>query len=553
MAERPKTQTAVQLVGADELRLNREKPVPEPGPHQFLVQTEAVGLCFSDMKLLHQFDGHVRKGPVVSGLDATVLDQMPNYVPGSAPTVPGHEVACRVVAVGEGVRHYHVGDRFIVQADYRPFRTANSNGAFGYNFEGGLQEYVLMDERVVGDPADEHGFMIPVPADRPASAVALVEPWACVENSYVTSDRRGPKADGALLIVARSNEQLQEAFRAAGYPEENANPGGDVVLRTRSDGGSAVGICAPDVPASALAEGIRGKADEAFDDIWTYESNPELIEALDPKLRKGGVLAVLGGPIGRPVSLDVGRLHYGGTRFVGGPRPEVAYAIIPATGEIRPQDRVLVVGAGGPMGQMHVIRALLGFPDAEVVASDTSPERLAALDRKVAPLGGRYRSVLASDLSAAETFDVIALMAPVPALVSDAIRRARPDGIVNVFAGIPAGTRHPIDLDAIVEKRLYVFGTSGSEPRDMRLVLSKLIAQKLDTNLSVAAVSGMAGAIDGLRAVENRTLDGKIVVYPSLPDLPLTPLSDLPAFVRAKLNAGSWTAAAEAELLRGAQ
>ncbi len=49
----PEKQTAVQLVGPDKLVLNTEKSVPKPGPHQILAKVESVGLCFSDMKLLH--------------------------------------------------------------------------------------------------------------------------------------------------------------------------------------------------------------------------------------------------------------------------------------------------------------------------------------------------------------------------------------------------------------------------------------------------------------------------------------------------------------------
>ncbi|HSV12961.1 MAG TPA: hypothetical protein VLI90_01780, partial [Tepidisphaeraceae bacterium] len=62
----------------------------------------------------------------------------------------------------------------------------------------------------------------------------------------------------------------------------------------------------------------------------------------------------------------------------------------------------------------------------------------------------------------------------------------------------------------------------------------------------------MAGATDGIAAVENRTLAGKIIVYPMLHDLGLTPLTDLSKkfpTVAAKLSNGQWTKAAEAELL----
>ena len=69
MTDIPETQYAVQLVGPDELVLNKSKEVYAPEPHQILCRVEAVGLCFSDLKLLKQFSSHVRKGRVVYGGD----------------------------------------------------------------------------------------------------------------------------------------------------------------------------------------------------------------------------------------------------------------------------------------------------------------------------------------------------------------------------------------------------------------------------------------------------------------------------------------------------
>jgi D-arabinose 1-dehydrogenase-like Zn-dependent alcohol dehydrogenase len=58
----PETQHAVHLVGPDKLVLNKCKKVFAPREHQILCKVEAVGLCFSDLKLLKQFSSHVRKG-----------------------------------------------------------------------------------------------------------------------------------------------------------------------------------------------------------------------------------------------------------------------------------------------------------------------------------------------------------------------------------------------------------------------------------------------------------------------------------------------------------
>jgi hypothetical protein len=101
-----------------------------------------------------------------------------------------------------------------------------------------------------------------------------------------------------------------------------------------------------------------------------------------------------------------------------------------------------------------------------------------------------------------------------------------------------------------------MFGTSGSVIRDMKIVLEKVEKGRLDTDCSVDAVSGMTGAREALAAVENRTLAGKIIVYPSLHGTELIPLVEMSKrfpSVAAKLERGQWNHAAEEEFLRVAE
>ena len=116
-------------------------------------------------------------------------------------------------------------------------------------------------------------------------------------------------------------------------------------------------------------------------------------------------------------------------------------------------------------------------------------------------------------------------MAPVGALVADAITRSTDGTIINIFAGIPAPTKHDLDLDTYIAHRCFMFGTSGSVIEDMKIVLRKVESVTLDTNTSVDAISGMAGATAGIAAIENRTLAGKIIVYPMLHKVGLIPLT----------------------------
>ena len=88
---------------------------------------------------------------------------------------------------------------------------------------------------------------------------------------------------------------------------------------------------------------------------------------------------------------------------------------------------------------------------------------------------------------------------------------------------------------------------------DLKLVLDKVETDRLDTNVSVAAISGLAGAVEGIRAVENRLIAGKILVYPACKDLPLTKLTepqDNYPDVAKCLHDGLWTKKAEDALLK---
>ena len=552
----PATEHAIQIVEAGRVVHNREKSVPQPGPHQLLLQMEACGLCFSDTKLLHAFTNHPRKGPVLSGLDAAVLAEIPSYTPGPIFTVPGHEAVGRIVAVGDNVSRHRVGERCLVQTDYRHLLTAGANAAFGYNFEGGLQQYVLLDERMIIERDTDERFLIPVGEEPSASAVALLEPWACVEASYANQERYGPLTGRRLLIVADEGHTLD------GLAE--------VVDRAR-----------PAQVAAILAEPSQHRALEAaqaaatlfisdpallprasFEDIVYFGADADRLESLQDCLAFAGLLNVVTGgvKVDRPVAVDVGRVHYDLTRWTGtlGKSATDGYVDLPPDGEVRSGDRMAVIGAAGPMGLMHVVRAAsAGLENLSIASIDIDDARLGHLERLIRPLtrahGVELDVINSLTTEVSPGFSYIALMVPAPALVGQAVALAGRGCRINIFAGFASGTRAAVDLNQYLERRCYFLGTSGSVIPDMKAVLRKLESGALDTNISLDAVTGFEGVADALTAIEGRTAAGKIMVYPSLPDLGLVRLSELGErfpTVADRLDDGRWTKAAEEELLR---
>ena len=108
-----------------------EVALPQPGPDELLVRHDAVGICFSDVKVISAGENHPR-----------IYRKM-----AEEPVVLGHEVALTVVSVGENLNdQYKVGDRFIIQAD---IYIDGVSYAYGYEIQGGYSEYNIIAQRVL--------------------------------------------------------------------------------------------------------------------------------------------------------------------------------------------------------------------------------------------------------------------------------------------------------------------------------------------------------------------------------------------------------------------
>jgi D-arabinose 1-dehydrogenase-like Zn-dependent alcohol dehydrogenase len=127
-----------------------ERDIPEPGTGQVRVKVEACGICHSDML--------VKEG-LWPGLQY--------------PRVPGHEVAGRVDALGQGVTGWQKGDRvgagwhgghdFVCDECRRgDFAMCVSRKVTGIDYDGGYAEYLLVRAEALAAipdqlPAEEAG------------------------------------------------------------------------------------------------------------------------------------------------------------------------------------------------------------------------------------------------------------------------------------------------------------------------------------------------------------------------------------------------------------
>lgn len=531
-----------------------EAPMPAFGPDELLVRHDACGLCFSDIKVIKLGQEHPR----------IYRDMRAN------PVTLGHEVCMTVVGVGEKLRgQYRVGSRFIVQAD---IFIGGVGYAYGYEIQGGLSQYGVIDRRILN--GDDGNYLIPVRPETGYAESALTEPWACVIAAYGLTYRTGLKPGGTAWIIGTKGQAGGTKGRytiSAGF-DQASHP--DRVLATDlpSDFAGWLQERAASLGVEVVeADDLNAPPVTPADDIVLLGADPDVIEVVSPHLADHGVVAIIADrPMPRPVAVDVGRIHYNRWVYVGGQGPDIAraYQDTPVRAALRPGGRAWFVGAGGPMGRMHVQRALQSAdPPGTIVCSDVSDLRLDDLrDSFAAEAAARgihfvclnpaskeaYKSAM--DAFKEQGLDDIVVLAPIPAVIAEAATCLASKGVMNIFAGVARGTVASLDLSDTYLRDARVIGQSASTIDDLRLTLSQAETGRLSPNRSVAAVGSLDAARDGLEAVLDTAFAGKVVIYPQIKEMPLTALPDLKdtlPTVYARLKDGrEWTVEAEEEFLR---
>lgn len=545
----------VESVGRD--GRPEQAPVPEPGDDQLLVRVDAVGMCFSDVKLIQQGGKH----PKLYNRDLA-----------TEPTRLGHEAALTVLRVGKNLRgQYSPGQRLAMQPDI--YQQGKST-AYGYTIPGGLIQFHLIGPEVLS--ADDGAYVLPVAEGLGYAETALTEPWACVEGAYTQRRRLTPKVGGAMWIVGHKNDPTVYTF------SDGLNAPATIILtdvpahlralverETTARVEIRDGLSPSDY--SALSEELTGG--RGFDDVVVLAPHSaEQVAAAAKLIARRGTFNLVGqAPLDGNPLIDVGRLHYDYTAYVGSPGPDIAasYGEARNRAELQPGGVAVFVGAGGPMGQMHVQRAIeLPNGPRTVIATDVNDARLATLERMFAGLaeerdrrlviantaqpGNSLRELVMRETDGEGADDVI-VSVPSAALMAEAAAVLGPSGMLVLFAGVPNGTYAPLNVSNVYLHNAQFTGTSGSRLSDQQLVIDKTIAGALSPNRSVAAIGGMEAAQEALRALMEGRYPGKVVVFPQASGLPLIGLPELKERfpdVAAKLGPNDqWTAEAEQALI----
>lgn len=235
MGELPKTMKALVAYGLGDYRLELDYPVPECGPDDIIIKTEACGICAGDLKCMH--------GAAMFWGD----EVQPRYV--EPPFIPGHEFLGHIVKMGENVSGFSLGDR-ITADQIVPCGTCRfcksgrywmcqPHAIFGFQSgnNGGMAEYVRYPKNAV---------ISRVPEEMPLEKALLIEPYGCskhaVDRAQIGSEDvvvisgAGTLGLGMITYARMRNPALLIALDLADNRLEKAKEfGADLVMNPQKE------------------------------------------------------------------------------------------------------------------------------------------------------------------------------------------------------------------------------------------------------------------------------------------------------------------------------
>ncbi len=278
---------AAVLYGKEDVRVE-SVPVPELQPGELLVRVRAALTCGTDVKVFRL------------GYHARMIQP---------PALFGHELAGDVVALGQSVNSFRLGQR-IVAANSAPcgrcffcvHGQANLCDDLLFN-NGAYAEFIRIPARIV----EKNTYIIP--DDLSYSDAALTEPLACAVRGL---DESGVKPGDTVAVVGLGPIGLtfvrlaKHAYGARVVVLARRVEQIDRAMMMGADEGILMG------ERDAVVNEVKNCTERRGPDVVLEATgHPEMWQLATHLVRKGGVINFFGGcPAGTTVELDTSLLHY---------------------------------------------------------------------------------------------------------------------------------------------------------------------------------------------------------------------------------------------------
>jgi L-iditol 2-dehydrogenase len=284
---------AAVLYGQEDLRLEQVAD-PTPGPGEAVLEVTMATTCGTDLKVWRR-GGHAR-----------ML---------KPPTLFGHEAAGRIVALGEGVTGWSIGDRVV----------ANNSAPCMHCFFCDRQEFSLCPDLIFNNGTFAQYLKIPaaivqhnlwrIPDGLPDELASLAEPLACVLHGVARSGLsalRQPQGIPPKVVIIGDGAIGLMFVGAIAYQ------GADVTLFGGSEQRLRIGekFGAQHIfnhrQIESIPEAVKALTDGMGADIVVEATGvPSVWETAIACARPGATVNLFGGcPRDTKISVDTEQLHY---------------------------------------------------------------------------------------------------------------------------------------------------------------------------------------------------------------------------------------------------
>ena len=197
---------------------------------------------------------------------------------------------------------------------------------------------------------------------------------------------------------------------------------------------------------------------------------------------------------------------------------------------------VTVVSGAGVMGRMHAELALRFRPRVLIVVDYLQArldktqtciaQKAVEIDCQLICVSPERLAPVLQDKSPHHGVDDFILAVGVREAQQHALSLLAYGGVANLFGGLPKG-QHVLDLDALAVhyREIKVVGSSGGDPSDIKTTLDAIAARHILPGNYVAAIGSLDNAIEVLKMIRDQSLDGRAILYPHIPSMPLRPVA----------------------------
>lgn len=260
----------------------RNIEIPEPGPDQVLIRVKKIGICGSDIHVYHGSHPYT-----------------------SYPVTQGHEIAGQIVALGNEVKNFKIGQKVTLEPQIRcgecwPCRHGKYNcceklKVMGFQATGAASEYFAAPSLNVTALPDELTY----------SEGAMIEPLAVtVHAAKKYADIKGAKA--VVLGCGPIGILLIQSLKAMGVAEVFATDISDTRLELAKEMGAdhVVNTLRKNYAEELAAAFGPDKADVIFECAGTDITMDQAIQ----NARKGSVI-ILVAVFGKKANVDLAKLN----------------------------------------------------------------------------------------------------------------------------------------------------------------------------------------------------------------------------------------------------